>query len=359
MRREWPLFIARRINYEYWPWYLFFLPLVPLWAIYVIRSGKLAYFTAVNPAIPQGGLFGESKFDILSAIPEEYKPRSVRVKRNEGDNVLTSIVSNGFGFPVIIKPNVGERGYNVSIVRDEVSLEHYLLKADDDLIIQEYIELPLELGIMYNRRPGADGGEVTSITVKKYLSVTGNGKDSIRDLMKLKARTELQLDRIKRQGVIDLDFIPEAGLDLVLERIGNHCLGTTFINGNCYLGKEIDLVFDRITRNFNGFHYGRFDLKVRDFDSLMKGESIQIFEVNGVTSEPGHIYDPGYKLWEAYRDIARHMKIVFHISKDNMRNGYHPSSAREVVRILFSHFRRKNKTPEVVPGVPSYISEQI
>lgn len=40
-------------------------------------------------------------------------------------------------------------------------------------------------------------------------------------------------------------------------------------------------------------------------------------ELNGVSSEAAHVYDPDYKIVRAYKDIARHMKIIYRIAKKN------------------------------------------
>lgn len=358
-RIEWPVVIARWVNYEYWPWYLFFLPLLPVWFYYAVRSGKVTYFTTANPGIPLGGLFGESKSAILAAIPDTYKPQGWAVPSHERNNILTTMSARGVSFPIVVKPDVGERGYKVAKIDDADSLYRYLAASEGDLIVQEYVGAGMEAGVLYHRFPGSDNGKVTSITVKKFLTVTGNGVDSIRTLMRRKARTNIQQTRIEKEGRIDLGAIPAAGEEILLEPIGNHCLGTAFLNGNQYLGPEIDRVFDRISAQFKGFHYGRFDLKVTDGASLMRGEGIRIFEVNGVTSEPGHIYDPGYSLWHAYRDTAKHMSIVYRISRENRKNGAKITPFTVVASMIYEHFRRKNKTPESNPGVPSYISEQI
>ena len=53
-----------------------------------------------------------------------------------------------------------------------------------------------------------------------------------------------------------------------------------------------------------------------------KVEDFKIIEVNGVNSEPAHIYEPSYSLLKAYRDIFHHMEIIYEISEMNLALGY-------------------------------------
>ena len=71
-----------------------------------------------------------------------------------------------------------------------------------------------------------------------------------------------------------------------------------------------------------GFFYGRFDIKFKSWESLQTGEDFKITEVNGVNSEPTHIYEPSYSLLKAYRDIFHHMEIIYEISEMNLALGY-------------------------------------
>ena len=55
-------------------------------------------------------------------------------------------------FPVVLKPDVGERGSGVAIVRSHEQLDAYLRAAEGDIIIQQYID-GLEFGVFYYRYP--------------------------------------------------------------------------------------------------------------------------------------------------------------------------------------------------------------
>src|SRR5690606_33199598 len=61
--------IARLWRHEFWPWYIYYAPLV-LWLPWLgLRYRGIMTFTCVNPALgPGGGVIGESKSHILDAL---------------------------------------------------------------------------------------------------------------------------------------------------------------------------------------------------------------------------------------------------------------------------------------------------
>ena len=68
-----------RYNHEYWPWYLIYLPVFPLYLFEALRTRRAAFFTNVNPGIDMGGFFGERKSDIYALLPENAFPPTVKV----------------------------------------------------------------------------------------------------------------------------------------------------------------------------------------------------------------------------------------------------------------------------------------
>ena len=44
-------------------------------------------------------------------------------------------------------------------------------------------------------------------------------------------------------------------------------------------------------------------------------------ELNGAGSEPSHIYQPGASLWNAYKSLFFHWKVLFRISRANKKRG--------------------------------------
>src|SRR5687767_15008488 len=112
--------VSRIWRWEFWPSWLFYLPLVP-WIVYLsIRYRGFATITAANPCIPDGGFVGESKSAILAMLPASHVLAfELLAKRNSGvpfsiDRVMSD---RGWTFPLILKPDVGQRGAGVRLAR--------------------------------------------------------------------------------------------------------------------------------------------------------------------------------------------------------------------------------------------------
>jgi hypothetical protein len=308
-------FLFRLRNWEYWPIWLANIPTVFFWLFFAVKARKLFFFSTANPGIETGGVLGESKINILRRIPEAYLPVTLFVTAEERDPLLLldRIKAAGLTFPIIAKPDVGERGFMVEKLDDEMNFRHYLQRSCVAFMVQEFVSLPQEISVMYYQMPGETGGAVTSICVKEMLHVTGDGTTTVEALMAAYPRASLQIERFRREKEDLLAVVPAAGEKLLLEPIGNHSRGTTFLNGNHWIDEELNALFTSVGRRMEGIFYGRFDLKCASIDQLRKGEAFKILEFNGVTAEPAHIYDPSYPIGATYRDIYRHWRIIYQI----------------------------------------------
>ena len=299
------------------------------------------YFSTANPGMKYGGVMGESKFKVLSSIPDQYIPGTHLLRAPISLSRILRIIHNeGISYPFIIKPDVGERGRDVELVHSEQELVEYLKSKSFDLIIQEYVEGGLEFGILYHRIPGKEKGKITSVVEKGFLSVTGDGKTTLRELIEKEIRAVGRLDYLLDKFKKKADSIVPKGEKLALEPIGNHCRGTTFYNANQLINDNLTDIFDKIAKQIDGYFYGRFDLKVPSLPDLYAGQNIKILELNGVSSEVAHIYDPDYKLMNAYRDIAAHMKYIYTIAKKNHDLGIPYDSLFEFLEDLKAHFKK-------------------
>lgn len=350
MRNRLPLFLVKLFYYEYWPFWLFFLPLVPYWMYLAARHRSLTFFTLANPAIPHGGVFGESKSDILKKINSEYLPRSIYCESGVAfTDVLIQLSNQSMEFPLVAKPDVGERGTQVEKLADERDLEDYLLSAEAEFIIQEFIDYPIELGVLYFRTPLSGESGITSIVKKEFLTVVGDGESTILQLIEKSERAKLQLPLLKDKWGGKLNTVLELDKAFLLQPIGNHCLGTKFLSANDIIDDKLVKVFDQISNGIDGFHYGRFDLKVKSFDALEKGEGILIMELNGVTSEPGHIYDPKLNIFKAYRDTIVSLNKLSKVCFENKSLGFKETSSKDFVKLIRHHFNEEamKETKEV------------
>jgi hypothetical protein len=285
-----------------------------------------------------GGMFGESKFDVLELVPEGIKPKTIRVKFPATlEVVVAEMKLNDLRFPLIFKPDLGERGWMVRRIKNEKDLADYLTQIRIDFLIQDFVDLPLEFGVFYIRHPNQSQGRVTSIVLKEMLTITGNGKKTVEELILENDRAKLQWRTLKvaYDGLRNEILLTNEKLELV--SIGNHCLGTKFLNVNHLITDTLSTSFDAISKQIPGFYFGRFDLRAASFEDLENGV-VQIVELNGCGAEPAHIYDPKFPLTRAIGVLFRHWRDIYEISRENHKRGVAYIPFREGKNI-FKKFR--------------------
>ena len=54
----------RITHWEYWPFWVIYYPLFPVWAFFSLRARSFFFFNAANPTMENGGMAMESKNDI-------------------------------------------------------------------------------------------------------------------------------------------------------------------------------------------------------------------------------------------------------------------------------------------------------
>ncbi len=332
-RLQSPFFIRLR-SWEYWPFEVVYIPVFGYYLWLSLKARSPFFFSASNPSIETGGLVGESKMHILNLISDEFKPKTLFVRAATPiDTVFAQLDENDLTFPLIAKPDVGERGWRVEKIEQGESLANYIRHSPGDFLIQAYVDEPLELGVFYYRFPGQQQGVISSIVQKEFLTIRGNGQHSMDELIRQSERAILQLPALTAQYGHRFHEIPAPGETMTLIPIGNHCKGTKFLNANHLITPELTRVFDRISIPINGFYYGRYDLRCRSVADLYAGKHIYIMELNGAGAEPAHIYHPGFSLWEAWRVLLQHWRVLYDISRENHRRGVAYLSLGEMRRI--------------------------
>jgi len=331
---------VKLIHWEYWPFGIIQAPVFFLWIWYAIKERSLFYFSASNPSILTGGMIGESKYEVLQLVPDDVKPGTLLVKLPASlDVVLSAMVKHGLTFPVIFKPDMGERGWMVRKISSVTDVEQYLNEIRIDFIIQELVDLPLEFGVYYLRFPSQKKGFVNSITGKEFLAVVGDGEKTLEELIWENDRARLQWDVLKITYAGQLQIILPIGEKMELVSIGNHCLGTTFLNKNYLINDKLSASFDRISKQVDGFYFGRYDLRCATLEDLENGR-VKVVELNGCGAEPAHIYHPGASLWKGISDLITHWNNIYRISKENHARGVDYLSFREG-REIYKKFKTK------------------
>ena len=326
--REKPLYV-KLSQWEFWPFQLLYFPVYFYYLWLSIKARSFFFFTAANPSIEFGGMLGESKWDILNQIPTEYIPRTKQFPPHVAvSDVLEWMEAHKLRYPIIFKPDIGERGWMVKKINGEEDIHKYLLINTVNFLAQEYVSLPVELGVFYYRFPGEERGKISSVTKKVMMEVTGNGRDSVKVLLLRNRRARLYIKAFEEKYPQKLSLVPAKGERVEVEPIGNHCRGTTFLDETSRVTDKLEMAFDLVANQIPGFYFGRFDIRCSSFEVLEAGRDFKILELNGAGAEPGHIYHPGRSIWSGYKDIIHHLNVLFSIAVQNHRLG-----------IPYMHFR--------------------
>lgn len=329
----------RLTRWEYWPPWVFYPPVVLYVMWLALKHGSLSVLTAVNPGLFAGGFVGESKSEILEKLGEdECVARGCRLPAADApesrlERLRGFLASCALDYPVVLKPDAGQRGSGVAVVRSEDAARAYLERIRVDCVAQEFVDGP-EFGVFWYRRPDESTGRIFSITAKRFPTVRGDGHSTLERLI-LEDERAVNLAKVYLKGnARRLGEVPAAGEEVRLVEIGNHCKGAVFLDGGHLRTPELEAALERISARFEGFYFGRYDLRVPSEEDLRLGRRFKIIELNGATSEATHIYDPRYGVLSAWHTLFEQWRILFDIAVENRKRGASVVRWPELLRLL-------------------------
>ena len=332
-------FFIRLFHWEYWPFSVVYVPIYFIWVGLCAIARSFFFFNAANPRIENGGFLNESKKDIAALVPESLQPKTIFCNPGVSPEIVwQQLEKKGMRFPMIGKPDVGGRGRGIEKLADRDALERYISRLTMPFHIQEFIDYPLETGIFYHRFPLHAKGNISGIVHKEFLVVEGDGRSTVRDLLKKNTRGILQLEALADEQPGLLDFIPAMHEQQVISPYGNHARGAKFLDDSARISPALIDSIDAICKQIPAFYFGRLDIRYASWEQLERGEALCIIEVNGAGSEPTHMYDPRHSLFFAWKEIIRHWIILWKISRQNHARGFRYLSLSEGIAMF-----RKNK----------------
>lgn len=342
--------------FEFWPMWAFYPPVMVYAGWLMMRHRGVLLPTAANPSFPGGGFFGESKARILALamqhIPQWVAP-FVAIDRpaspgtsalQERDAALQCLERAGLALPVVAKPDLGCRGAGVKLVRTPDDLSHYLaaFPRGARLLLQQLVPHEGEAGVFYVRRPGQARGKVVSITLKYFPYVYGDGRRTVRQLILDDPRAGRLSHLYLRRHTTRLDEVLAPGQAMRLAFAGSHSRGAIFRNGSHLVTPAMEACFDALSHRLPEFHFGRFDIRFRDFSDVQSGHGFTIVEINGAGAESTHIWDRRTSLLRAWRDLMHQYQCLFEIGAANRARGFTPMGWAEFLR---DYRREKALTP--------------
>jgi len=333
----------RLTRWEFWPRWAFYPPVVLYILWLALRHRSLTVFTAANPAIPGGGFVGESKAGILRGLASagdvvagwELLPVTLPAA-DRAARVHAFRERLGLGWPVVLKPDVGERGSGVAIVRSEGEVRGYLEATRSDTLVQQFVP-GQEFGVFYIRHPGEERGTIFSITDKRLLTLTGDGRRNLQDLILQDERAVCMAPLHFRRHAARLTAVPAAGEPVPLVELGTHCRGAVFLDGEWVRTPALERAIDELSRRFEGFYFGRYDIRTTDLTEFQQGRGFRVLELNGATAEATSIYDPTNRIGAAYRTLFTQWRLLFEVGAANIARGARPATIGELWQLVRRH----------------------
>jgi len=314
--------IKKLKNWEQWPFKILYAPIAPMWLWYMIRSRAVWFFTPSNPKLTFGGLDGEPKKEMHDLLPPELCPDFFNVKPSDDfSQVEEKLKAAGISYPLIVKPEVGGQGILFRKIENEAHLKEYHSKIPVEYFIQEFIEYPMEVSLFYYRYPNERKGAITGFLQKVPMRVTGDGLHNLGELLLKNVKTKKRLAELKQKHEINFNKVIPAGEVYILSHAGNHNRGAEFFDLSAEINDDLVNLLDKISLRIDDFFYGRYDIMCNSIEELKQGKNFVILEYNGCGAEPNHFYDTGYTLIGAWKEILKHWKILFEISRYNNRQG--------------------------------------
>jgi hypothetical protein len=316
--------------------------MVPFWIFHCIRARSCWFFTAANPTLTFGGYEGETKMEMYHQLPKGTYPKTILIHECVPVDLLEGIFwSRGFSFPIAVKPNVGRMGLMFRRLNSMAELINYHKKMPVDYLLQEYIDYPIEVSVFYYRYPGNAKGTITGFVRKDPLSVVGDGKLTLLQLMLEYPRVQFRLQEMKLKHFSRLNDVIPFGEKYILSEALNLSRGGRLVNLEHEKDERLLTMFDNLSHSGN-FYFGRYDIKCVSIEDLKNGKHFSILEFNGSGAEPHHVYGNGNTLVKAIAVLLEHWKILFRISTQNHRNGiayWNFSSGLNHLRQARRHFK--------------------
>ena len=320
----------RLTKWEFWPAWAFYPPIV-LWICWLaLRHRGATTWCAANPGIENGGVVGESKTAILAALATSSPGADAvppfiglpialgaeeRVRRFEAFRA-----QHALEFPIVVKPDAGQRGSGVLVARDAASAHAYLREAPLDLVAQAYAP-GQEFGVFYARLPSEPHGRIISITEKHLATVTGDGVHTLEELVLADPRAVCMADYYLHKNHRHVNDVLSAGEVRALGDLGTHARGAIFLDAGELATPQLTAAIDALSHGFDGFHFGRYDLRAPSREALARGEALRVIELNGVTSESTHVYDPKHSVLYGWRTFGAQWSLAFAIGAQNRARG--------------------------------------
>ena len=282
------------------------------------RFRSLTFFSACNPAIELGGMLHDRKTDIYDLLPQQIVPIT-KVAKSQSQ-AISYINNNTLSYPIIVKPNVGLKGYKVFKIENEDELQEFFSRNDlhdREWLIQEFVDFNKEYSLLFHKSPSTNQGSISSLVEKVYPFVVGDGNSTLSALIENYKNPFLLESEVLKRLEGSLHTVPTKNEKVVLDVIGNYSRGSKFYSKMDSVDSEMEVFVSNLFENIEGLHFFRIDFKADSISHFLNGD-FKILEINGMKSEPLHIYDPQSTFSANYKTIRNHWHIIESITREQL-----------------------------------------
>ena len=337
-------------HFEFWPPRLFEAPyyVALIWGC--LRNGVGPRgLPKANYGLDHGELGLGSKFSTQLAFDQKYFPPTELLSTDTSDNSDNSDISDiseaqianstsaerwthqinrfadSHGFPVIVKPDIGAVGKGVQMVASQKEIEGVVSSLAVDQLLQAFCTEPCEYGVFYVRESGT--GRISGINKKHFPTVVGDGKHTLQQLAEQHPRYTQHWSIFLNHN--DLTKVPTNNEEVQLSFIGSHTMGCKFTDATSLHTPELANALNNLCDPQPGFNFGRLDVRAESDAALQRGEFV-VIEVNGIASLPTHMFDPSYRLRDAYKIFLEHARLLTSIAAEHRTKEMHIDSYSEL-----------------------------
>lgn len=302
--------------YEFWhprvfeaPYYLYLA-----WQCLLNRVG-IRTLAKANYALDHGEIGVGSKYQSQMCFNQDYFLPTTLVKDSlsvaEKQALIQDFIQQ-HGYPVILKSDVGCVGKGICKISHAEELQAKVPVLIGDYLLQQFTPYAHEYGVFYVRQCGVP--KITGINKKHFPSVVGNGRDNLLTLAQQHGRYSHHWHSFLQS--LDTTVIPAIGEEVRLSFIGSHTLGCKFTDDTHLITPALEQSVFRFFEDQPGYNFGRFDVKAESEAAFREGRFV-VIEVNGVASLPTHMFDPKFKVTDAYRIFFEHARYLAQIAREH------------------------------------------
>ena len=309
------------------------------------------HIVLTNPNFPLGGLSAASKTEVLDHFKttDQYLPHvliSQKLYFEERKAIALPFIER-VSLPIIAKPDRGVVGIGVMRVDSVKKLDEILRIMPCDYMLQEYCDFPLEYAIFFCKFPNKKKGNVVSLSQKLIPFVIGDGSKTVSDLIELNPGIKYNKSNLVTHAK-NLDYIPKSEEKYPILVQGSHTYGCVFKDRNHEITPDMEKWVNEMCLAESEFYFGRFDLKVKNKDSLKTGSGVKICELNGCWSEPVHIYDDDHNFSFAAKEMYRSYARAYKIAKLNKKRLKSKIPYRKIINAYRSYMHEKEAIIRII-----------